>query len=107
MQQQPKQQHQSQPQPQQQHPAEAPQQQASTAPNLKDLRSKCEQAPRYGVNGRYLILQAAKAVAAQERQQQQQHGEPLSLLLLPCTCHSNLANELQSVPAVCTVLCLQ
>lgn len=82
MQQQPKQQHQHQTSPPQQLPAESPsQQQDSKVPELQDLRSKCEQAPRYGVNGRYLILQAAKAVAEQERQQQQTQGEPLPLML--------------------------
>jgi hypothetical protein len=37
-------------------------------PELKDLRNKCEQAPRYGVNGRYLILQAAKAPQDPQRE---------------------------------------
>jgi hypothetical protein len=74
--QQAQQQHAEQQQQAQQQPPEEAQQEGSAVPELKDLRNKCEQAPRYGVNGRYLILQAAKAVAEQERQQQQ-YGESI------------------------------
>lgn len=45
-----------------------------SVPALKDLRQKCEQAPRYGVNGRYLILQAARSIAHKEQQQQEAGG---------------------------------
>lgn len=38
---------------------------------VKSLRSKCETASRFGVNGRYLILEAARKVAAAEKGAQQ------------------------------------
>lgn len=35
--------------------------------HLQNLREKCEKAPRHGVNGKYLIIQAARLLAQQEQ----------------------------------------
>jgi hypothetical protein len=71
--QQAQQQHVKQQQQAQQQPSEEAQQERRLVLKLNDLRYRCEQAVRYAIKGRYLILQAAKAVAEQERQQQ--HSE--------------------------------
>jgi hypothetical protein len=54
----------SQPQPQQDGTAPvAP----ATAEVIQGLRDKCEKAPKHGVNGKYLIIQAARLLAQQEQ----------------------------------------
>jgi len=69
--------------PQRSHPTRHPTSQPGTAaPNdgvvqstqddgvvqsIQNLREKCEKAPRHGVNGKYLIIQAARLLAQQEQ----------------------------------------
>lgn len=39
----------------------------ATAEVIQGLRDKCEKAPKHGVNGKYLIIQAARLLAQQEQ----------------------------------------
>lgn len=39
----------------------------ATAAVIQGLRDKCEKAPKHGVNGKFLIIQAARLLAQQEQ----------------------------------------
>jgi hypothetical protein len=57
---------------QQQQQQQAPGQAGLTgaAPIIQGLREKAEKAPKHGVNGKYLIIQAARLLAQQEKADQ-------------------------------------
>lgn len=55
--------------PQQQQQQQPPSQagRPTDAAPIQGLRDKCEKAPKHGVNGKYLIIQAARLLAQQEK----------------------------------------
>jgi hypothetical protein len=64
----------------------------ATAEVIQGLRDKCEKAPKHGVNGKYLIIQAARLLAQQEQARQSGRsdaGVSAPPLRIPCT-HPNL-----------------